>query len=351
VIGTIEFPSILFVNEFSAPNEATKLRWVMLSPFGDWPNQQGLQRIQKQDADNIVQSFNSITNIAHKTIGLPFFIGHPDHPAFSDRYKDGKAYGRIKTLEARNDGLWAGVRFGAEGEKLISDEAFHGHSVNWFLKEDPNAKGVWRPFKLKSVGFTNEPNIPVPPVTTANESDYKNSDGSFKGGFDGCVAYMQTDSGGGHDEDSAKKICGKIAADQSVNEKRFLTVAMLRHFGNVMSEAGEDPAEEATESPTQESAEMTAEDAQKRLDNGNASLRTARAYDLNTNPEQAQQAYADARGHFQAILNSPHSQFHPEAQAGMSDIQNTTSPYSRDLAMAQMRNPKTHGEKLAAVLP
>jgi len=101
---------------------------------------------------------------------LPWYIGHPDHPAFSDRYKDTRAYGRIKELEARDDGLWASVKFGNEGESLIADESFHGHSVNWFLREDPKQKGVWRPYKLKSVGFTNEPNIPVPPLTSANEA-------------------------------------------------------------------------------------------------------------------------------------------------------------------------------------
>jgi hypothetical protein len=165
-----EFPSILFSNEFSAPKEETKIRWAMLAPYGDWPNKQGLQRLEKADAQNIVNEFKKVTSLPKRVLGLPWYIGHPDHPAFNERYKDTKAYGRIKDLEARDDGLWAGVRFGSEGESMIADEAFGGHSVNWFLKEDPNEKGVWRPVRLKSVGFTNEPNIPVPPVTAANEA-------------------------------------------------------------------------------------------------------------------------------------------------------------------------------------
>lgn len=169
ISSVLEVPSALFSNEFPAVNEASKTRWVCLAPYGDWPNAQGLQRFQKPDAVAIVNEFNSLLNTPQRILGAPWYIGHPDHPAFNERYKDTKAYGRIKTLEAREDGLWAGIKFNPDGERLIADEAFHGHSVNWFLKQDAADKRAWRPFRLKSVGFTNEPNIPVSPVTLANE--------------------------------------------------------------------------------------------------------------------------------------------------------------------------------------
>lgn len=41
------------------------------------------------------------------------------------------------------------------------------------------------------------------------DSPYLNEDGTFKGGFDGCVSHMQEIEG--HSEESAKKICGYIA--------------------------------------------------------------------------------------------------------------------------------------------
>ncbi len=164
-----ECPSTLFTNEWTAANATDSLRWVNLAPYGDWPNVQGVQRFQKSDADNIVNHFNSALNTPQRLLGLPWYVGHPDHPAFANKYADTKAYGRIKKLEARDDGLWAGVKFNNDGETLISNESFHGHSTNWFLKQDGADKKFWRPFKLKSVGFTNEPNIPVDPVTTANE--------------------------------------------------------------------------------------------------------------------------------------------------------------------------------------
>lgn len=165
----LEHPSTLFGNEFSVAT-SDRMRWVCVAPYGDWPNKQGLQRFTKADAQAICNEFHSVLNTPQRILGAPWYVGHPDHPAFNERYKDTKAYGRIKKLEAREDGLWAGVRFNGDGEKLIADEAFHGHSVNWFLKQDDRDKRAWRPFRLKSVGFTNEPNIPVNPVTTANEN-------------------------------------------------------------------------------------------------------------------------------------------------------------------------------------
>jgi hypothetical protein len=100
-------------------------------------------------------------------IGLPFYIGHPDHEAFKARYTDTKAYGRIKELEARDDGLYGNVKWSGAGKTMVNEEMFHGHSVNWRVRKDTD--GNWRPFSIKSVGFTNEPNIPVMPITHANE--------------------------------------------------------------------------------------------------------------------------------------------------------------------------------------
>lgn len=142
--------------------------WVQLAPYGDWPNRDGLQRFQKPDAQNIVNEFGSLLATPSRLLGLPFYIGHPDHPAFKDRYKDTRAYGRIKKLEAREDGLFANVKWSSAGKDLIESEAFHGHSVNWAMRKEGSA---WRPFRLKSVGFTNEPGIPVAPITAANEKN------------------------------------------------------------------------------------------------------------------------------------------------------------------------------------
>jgi hypothetical protein len=55
--------------------------------------------------------------------------------------------------------------------------------------------------------------------------EHLNEDGTFKGGFDGCVVHMMAECGGGHSEESAKKICGAIA--QQLGARRPATGAAV----------------------------------------------------------------------------------------------------------------------------
>ena len=152
-------------SEFTVANEASD-NWVQLSPYGKFPNAAGLQVFTRNDAQNICNEFNSVAATGVRLMGLPFYVGHPDHDSFKAIYTDKKAYGRIKSLEARDGGLFANVKWSPAGKQLIEDQAFHGHSVNWRMNK---IGGEWHPVSLKSVGFTNEPNIPVAPITAANE--------------------------------------------------------------------------------------------------------------------------------------------------------------------------------------
>ena len=144
--------------------------WVQLAPYGRFRHAYGTQLFEKSDAETICNEFKSPLNILGRVMGLPWYIGHPDHKAFADKYKDTRAYGRVKELAAREDGLYGKVKFNDDGKKLLADEAFHGHSVNWMFKK---VAGFIRPTALKSVGFTNEPNIPTMPLAAANEEEVK----------------------------------------------------------------------------------------------------------------------------------------------------------------------------------
>ena len=48
--------------------------------------------------------------------------------------------------------------------------------------------------------------------------EHLNEDGTFDGGFDGCVLHMTSDCGGNHSEESAKKLCGKIAQEKKLSD-------------------------------------------------------------------------------------------------------------------------------------
>jgi hypothetical protein len=165
----IEFPNEFQIEKANESDPGSN--WVMISPYGDWPHTGGIQRFTKQDANEIVKDFNGIVPKVMRMggLGVPFYIGHPDHEAFKTRYTDTKAYGRIKEMQARDDGLWGNVKWSSAGKLMVNEEMFHGHSVNWRVRKDKD--GFWRPYSVKSVGFTNEPNINVPPITHANEGD------------------------------------------------------------------------------------------------------------------------------------------------------------------------------------
>ena len=63
------------------------------------------------------------------------------------------------------------MKWNPEGEQIIANEEFSGHSVNWSAVPEGKEAGVqiFRPIRVKSTGFTNEPAIPVTPASLANE--------------------------------------------------------------------------------------------------------------------------------------------------------------------------------------
>lgn len=177
--------------------------WVQLSPFGDFGNKDAkgnrvIQRFRKEDAEHICNEFNGLARKITQPLGMPFYVGHPDHPRFKGQpgHSDTAAKGRGKEFAVRHDaacaactafanskdgkadlgpcgehGLFVKMHWNHDGEELISNEAFHGHSVNWAAVPDGKEGNavIMRPVRVKSTGFTNEPNIPVTPAQLANE--------------------------------------------------------------------------------------------------------------------------------------------------------------------------------------
>jgi hypothetical protein len=149
-------------NEFNPSGD----NWVMLSPFGDFPGQGGTQRVTREDAQNLVADFNKLANTPRRLAGLPLFRGHPDNEAFSGRDTDTAAYGRLRALQVRPDGLYGKVKWSKAGRELVNEGMFSYISTHWRCKRDPS--GYWRPTSLKSAGLTNDPALPVNPIQ-ANE--------------------------------------------------------------------------------------------------------------------------------------------------------------------------------------
>ena len=152
----------------------SRVTHVIRDPNGSGKLTRAEQVFANSDADEIVKNFRS--SLRGKTLGVPWYIGHPDHPDFETRDTDIRAYGRIKDLFANGEGLMARVKFSKAGREMVENEEFSGHSPNFRVRRAPD--GSYRPIRLKSVGFTNNPKIPGIDPILANE-DFPGSPGDI----------------------------------------------------------------------------------------------------------------------------------------------------------------------------
>lgn len=140
--------------------------WVRVAPFGEFPNEVGLQVFDRAAADAIVGAFNTAASQAATLWrGLPIYEGHPDEPAWLKKNPGYKriAVGRVKELQTRDDGLWSRVAFNDAGNPLVRGEApaYEAQSPRWGMAPiDHKGRKAFRPLELYSLGLTNTPNIP-----------------------------------------------------------------------------------------------------------------------------------------------------------------------------------------------
>jgi len=65
--------------------------WIQLSPLGDFPHGQGIQRVDPESLAAITGQFNSLfARLGRLFVGVPFYIGHPDVPALAREYRTAK---------------------------------------------------------------------------------------------------------------------------------------------------------------------------------------------------------------------------------------------------------------------
>jgi hypothetical protein len=141
--------------------------WVQLSPYGDFPHAQGLQRVSFDAAKTMERNFATLGAKASRLFaGAPMFVGHPDVPQFAQQFPDRKAYGWIMALEARLDGLYGKMKWSAAGLELLQNGHYKFLSPYWEARQvgDEEGRPIFEPVALISAGLTNEPNLPVQPL-------------------------------------------------------------------------------------------------------------------------------------------------------------------------------------------
>jgi hypothetical protein len=146
---------------------------LQLSPFGLFSHPRGLQQVDEQSAARLAKNFNSfIARLGRRFAGVPLYIGHPDAPGYENTCTDHKAYGWIMEIEVREDGLYGRPKWSAAGRDLIANGHFKFLSPFWHAAQAGMRDGrpVFVPTSLISVGLTNEPNLPVLPLSNCSET-------------------------------------------------------------------------------------------------------------------------------------------------------------------------------------
>lgn len=160
--------------------------WAII-PYGQHPNDRGLQPFGKPEAERMVGYFkNGWNSIKRAFVGMPIYRGHPDmaktvraelkratEPAqraslqalinsIERRYPDKTVYGTITDLEARDEGLALRVVLTEEGAALVNESGLTSFSPHWLGLDGPpvNGKPTKIPVYLVSIGLTDRPNIP-----------------------------------------------------------------------------------------------------------------------------------------------------------------------------------------------
>lgn len=159
-------------NLISAANEIQMDgEWLRITPWGDFTNRVGLQRVRQDDAVRMVQAFNSLMRRAARGFrGVPIFAGHPD--VAPESYPDRRRYGKVIDLETRDDGLYGKIAWNDLGQAAMDQGHYLYASPVWNLKRD--GKFI-RPFELLSIGLTNTPNIPGDAWAKNEPSDNSNN--------------------------------------------------------------------------------------------------------------------------------------------------------------------------------
>lgn len=122
------------------------------------------QVVDREAADQIAANFRQAAGLEVLFKGVPHYEGHPDDPSWLAQNPGHKAIavGRIKQVEAGEDGIYVTSVFNSMGVPLLSGSApaYDGHSPRWRLSAIPGKPKFYRPVMLISDGLTNNPNIP-----------------------------------------------------------------------------------------------------------------------------------------------------------------------------------------------
>lgn len=130
----------------------------LIAPFGDWKNRDIVQRVDAPAAENLKRNMERVWEKVKSDLENPCPV-HYEHPDDEDgeevpKVVDKTPYGRVRSLEIRDDGVYAEIEWLPGFESLPKSLQI---SPRW--NADPLGGGIVRPVRLISIGLTRRPNI------------------------------------------------------------------------------------------------------------------------------------------------------------------------------------------------
>lgn len=130
----------------------------LIAPYGDWKNGDYIQRVDAVAAENLKRNLGNVWHKIKSAFGNPCPV-HYEHPDGEDDKEvpdaaDKTPYGKVKSLEALADGIYANIEWLPGFAELPRHLQI---SPRW--NADFIEGNIARPLRLVSLGLTRRPNI------------------------------------------------------------------------------------------------------------------------------------------------------------------------------------------------
>ena len=222
----------------------------LIAPFGDWKNGNIVQRVDASAAENLKRNMAAVWAMIKSDIENPCPV-HYEHPDDLDgeevpKVVDKTPYGRVRSLEIRDDGIYAEIEWLPGFESLPKRLQI---SPRW--NADPLGGGIVRPVRLISIGLTRRPNIsrtsfvnnadgnaPIPNFETQQKEPYMDKEILILLGYTDEEAQMIIDKAEGAPTDVLERIKKALEAKQQLaNSKDALKASQAARAKLVVANA------------------------------------------------------------------------------------------------------------------
>lgn len=146
--------------------------WAQLAPLGEFAGvaftngqpKAAVQIVNREAGEALIRSVKSLGGKAARFFrSIPIYNGHPDAPALAGAYPDSEPKGTLGDIQLREDGIYIRPVLNEAGAELVNGGIPLGLSayVDATILEETDQRIVAQWSRLRSVGLTPEPNLPV----------------------------------------------------------------------------------------------------------------------------------------------------------------------------------------------